>query len=80
MDCRYNMLIGKKLLEEYKERGRLIITSRLHALSPCMAMGLPVIGLFTNISPRMAWIDKFIKLHTIEDINDIDWNGNVINY
>lgn len=80
MDCRYNMLIGKKLLEEYKEQGRLIITSRLHALSPCMAMGLPVIGLFTNISPRMAWIDKFIKLHTIEDINDIDWNGNVINY
>ena len=80
MDYRYNMDFGEKLLNEYKKNGRLIITSRLHALSPCMAMGIPVIGLFSNISPRMAWIDRFLKLYTIDEMGAIDWNGKLIEY
>jgi len=36
-------LIAKKLLELYRDKARLIITTRLHCALPCVAMGIPVI-------------------------------------
>lgn len=79
-DYSYNMHLGEQLLNEYRDNACLVITSRLHALSPCMAMGIPVIGLFSNISPRMAWIDRLVKLYTVENMEYIDWNGHIVDY
>lgn len=61
-------------LKEYKEKASLVVSSRLHALVPCMAMGIPVIGVFENISYRFSWLDKLLKLYTVKDFKNINWN------
>lgn len=72
--------ITKERLERYINEAALVITSRLHCLSPCMALGIPVIGLFTNLSPRMGWIDKFLTLYTEDNMDAIDWRGTTAEY
>ena len=64
--------IAKNRLREYANSD-LVITSRLHALVPSMALGAPVIGVFENLSYRFSWIDKLIHLYTEEDVGSIDW-------
>lgn len=80
LDYKNGLYEAKQRLETYRKEAKLIITSRLHCLSPCMAMGIPVIGLFSNISPRMGWIDKLIPLYTVDDRLSINWNGYLNNY
>ena len=36
-------VMAKELLNRYKKEAKLVITSRLHAALPCLAMGIPVI-------------------------------------
>ena len=36
-------LMAKELLKTYEEQARLVITTKLHAALPCLAMGIPVI-------------------------------------
>lgn len=72
--------ITMERMERYRREAALVIISRLHGLSPCMAMGIPVIGLFTNLSPRMGWIDKFLHLYTEDDMDNIDWHGEIVDY
>lgn len=62
-------------LEWYKKEAKLVVTARIHSMSPCMAMGIPVIPIVENISPRMAWIDKFLSIYTVEDVDKVDWSG-----
>ena len=66
-------------LQIYEENAALVISSRLHALVPCMAMGIPVIGVFENISYRFSWLDKYIKLYMIDEVSNIDWNPQPVN-
>ena len=65
---------ARLILESYKEKAALVISSRMHALVPCMAMGIPVIATFENISYRFSWLDKYLKLYSIKDFASIDWN------
>jgi hypothetical protein len=37
------LLMAKQLLKTYREEANLIITTRLHAALPCIAMGIPVV-------------------------------------
>lgn len=62
-------------LELYKREAKLVVTARIHSMSPCMAMGIPVIPIVENISPRMAWIDKFLTVYTVDDVDRIDWSA-----
>ncbi len=34
---------GRQLLQKYRDEARLVITTRLHAALPCIAMGIPVV-------------------------------------
>lgn len=67
--------LGKKMLAEYSDNAKMVITSKLHCVAPCMAMGIPVVLAKNNIDFRFGWIDKFIPLYSKEDYNDIDWKG-----
>jgi len=71
---------GVKQLEKYKEEATLVVTSRLHAATPCMAMGIPVILVSDNFDGRFSWIDKFLPLYTPDRFDDIDWAPCVVNY
>lgn len=67
-------------LNYYCTKATLVISSRLHALVPCIAMGIPVIGVFENISHRFAWLDKFINLYSPEHFGEIDWDPVPVEY
>ncbi len=72
-DGRINYQKSKQMLERYEEEAALVISSRLHALVPCMAMGIPVIGAFENISYRFSWMDKYLHLYSQKEFKNINW-------
>lgn len=63
--------------EEYYNNASLIITSRLHVASPCLAAGIPVILARNSVSDRFAWLDKFIKIYSASEFAKIDWNPSI---
>lgn len=65
---------AKKLLERYGREAALVVTSRLHCASPCMAMGIPVILARKYFDPRYEWIGKYLTLYTPDLFPEIDRN------
>ncbi len=61
-------------LARYRDEAALVVTSRLHAASPCTALGIPVILARRYFDERYAWIDKFLPLYTPDRFGEIDWN------
>lgn len=66
--------VVKERINRYINEAELIVTARLHCMSPCMSMGIPVIAVPDNCSPRMSWIDKFLTIYTPDKYENIDWN------
>lgn len=71
---------AKNRLKYYEENAALVITSRLHVASPCMAMGIPVILASDNFDGRFSWIDKYLPLYTPDNYNKIDWHPEPVHY
>lgn len=64
----------RELLHNYS-KAALVVTSRLHCMSPCLAMGTPTVPIMSNISPRMGWIDRFSPIYTYWKKDEIDFSG-----
>lgn len=64
----------KRLYRRYHNEATMVVTSKLHCASPCIAMGIPTIIIRENKSCRFEWINKFVKVHTTDEIGHIDWN------
>lgn len=64
---------AEKLLQRYRDEANIVITSRLHAAAPCIAMGIPVILASDNIDFRYAWLDKYVPIYTRDEYDHIDW-------
>lgn len=63
----------KKQYDDYKQNAKLVITSRLHAAAPCVAMGIPVIFVKEIIDERFSWLDKILPLYSLSDWDNINW-------
>ncbi|QUH28971.1 polysaccharide pyruvyl transferase family protein [Vallitalea guaymasensis] len=70
----------KNRLNKYKEEAALVVTSRLHCASPCMAMGIPVIFVKDKFSYTFSWIEKLIDFKSEQEYEEINWNPASINY
>lgn len=79
-DIKYVKEEGFRLIMRYETEASLVITSRLHAMAPCLAMGIPVIATVENRSPRMGWIDRWIHLYIKSEYDKIDWQPTTIDY
>lgn len=79
-ECNTFYEMSMQQYETYKNEATLIVTSRLHAASPCMAMGIPVILVSESFDGRFSWLDKFLPLYTPELFGTIDWNPAPIDY
>lgn len=64
---------AEKLLARYRDEASLVITSRLHAAAPCIAMGIPVILASDNIDFRYSWLDKYVPIYTQDEYPNICW-------
>ena len=68
---------AETLLRRYRDEADLVITSRLHAAAPCIAMGIPVVLASDDIDFRYAWLDKYVPIYTLDDYGRIDWSPRV---
>jgi hypothetical protein len=60
--------MAKHLLKTYKDNARLMITTKLHAALPCIAMGIPVIFFGNTGDYRISVIkDLGIPIHAIPE-------------
>ena len=64
--------LGEDRIALLRDTAKLVITSRLHAAAPCLAMGIPVI--MTKHDDRFGFIDRFLTSYTNWDTDCIDWN------
>lgn len=78
-EAKYYNKCARMLFERYREEASLVVTSRLHAAIPCLAMGIPVILAIDNIDGRFSWVDKLIPVYDSEHYGEIDWNPDPIN-
>jgi len=70
----------KAQYHKYADEAKLVVTSRLHVASPCMAMGIPVIFTKNQIDARFGWLDRFISLYDKEHYGQINWIPRSIEY
>lgn len=70
--------IARELYRQYYNEATLVISSRLHAIAPCLAMGIPVIAVSNNFDYRFSWLDKFTPLYYPKDFESIDWHPQAV--
>ncbi len=67
------------LLKRYAAHAKLVITPLHHVAAPCMALGVPVIICREEMDSRFSYIREFIKIHTPETFEQIDWYPSPVN-
>lgn len=68
----------KKQYMEYNKKAKLIISSRLHAVVPAIAMGIPCICITNSADMRFSWIDKYIRIYQDGEYEFINWKSAVV--
>ncbi len=68
------------LLKEYYWKAGIVITSRLHCASPCVAMGIPTVMVVKEKSSRFAWLDRLIPIYTVDEAPQINWDVDVVDF
>ena len=73
-DFMRNMVRARALLETYRDRARLIVTSLLHCALPALAMGIPVVIFYPLNTPEGHASDRerFSSLESLVPIWQID--------
>jgi hypothetical protein len=69
---------ARGLLERYRDEAKLVITTRLHTASPCLALGVPVVLLLDKeeATRRFSTLDGLLDYYTLEDLknNKVDFD------
>ncbi len=81
-DFAANMARAQELLETYRSRAKLIVTTLLHCALPAIAMGIPVVVFYPiNDEPahasdreRFSALDDLVCVYRFEEIANVDWN------
>ena len=76
------MMRAEKLLEAYRSRAKLIITTLLHCALPAIAMGIPVVVFYpindetarASDRERFSSIEGLVRVHRFEEIESVNWN------
>ena len=78
-DFSENMAAAQTLLDVYRTRARLIITTLLHCALPALAMGIPVVTFYpiNNEAGQASDRERFSSLETLMDVHHLDNAGTV---
>lgn len=82
------LALASELLEQYRQRARLVVTSKIHCAMPCIAMGIPVVFLYDEKRRddyRVHLIEELIGIHYIRRKGLLApllnrWRGRSINW
>jgi hypothetical protein len=61
--------LAEELLEQYRTRAKLVITSKIHCAMPCIAMGIPVVFLYDRAKRddyRIKIIEEFVPINYVK--------------
>ena len=72
---------AQQLLETYRSRAKLIITTLLHSALPAIAMGIPVVAFYpsndmvAHISDRERFssLEELVPIHRFDEIESVNW-------
>ena len=69
---------ARELIARYRDEARLVIACKVHCISPCTAMGIPVVAISENddCTDRVGFLKGLLKINSQQDLRDgnIDWN------
>ncbi len=71
---------GEERIALLRDTARLVITSKLHVASPCLAMGIPVILAKNHFGDRFGFIDRLVPTYTPEHYSEIDWDPKPVDF
>ncbi len=63
------LALAEELLAQYRDRAKLVITSKIHCAMPCIAMGIPVIFLYDSAKRddyRVKIISDLIEINYVK--------------
>ena len=67
-------LYAGQLLQIYRKEARLVITTRLHCLLPCIAMGIPVIFFNNPNDYRVSWVKELgVQIYSPQKTDQVNW-------
>jgi hypothetical protein len=80
-DFERNLERARGLLETYRDRARLIVTSLLHCALPALAMGIPVVMFFPLNTPkghasdreRFSSLSDLLPIWRFDQMDEVDW-------
>lgn len=75
LDNTTKMKMAEDLIDKYS-RAKLVITSRLHCVLPCIAMNTPVVFLHEDVRDcRFRGLTELMNCYTMESTHRIDWDN-----
>jgi hypothetical protein len=80
-DFSANLVQAEELLEAYRSRAKLIITTLLHCALPAIAMGIPVVVFYplndtaahTSDRERFSSLDELVRVYRFDEIESVNW-------
>lgn len=86
LDFDANMTHAIELLDVYRHRAKLIVTTLLHCALPAIALGIPVIVFYPpnderqhrSDCERFSSLQRMIRIYHLNEALDVDWNGRVL--
>lgn len=81
-DFAENMDRAQALLEQYRERAALIVTTFLHCALPAIAMGIPVVVFYPHNSAeghrsdveRFSSLSKLVPVYRLDSPEEVNWS------
>jgi hypothetical protein len=81
-DFAANMSRAEQLLEIYRSRAKLIVTTMLHCALPAIAMGIPVVVFYplndetahASDRERFSSLNGLARVHRLEEIRSVNWD------
>jgi hypothetical protein len=81
-DFAENVRLAESLLEMYRTRAKVVVTTLLHCALPAIAMGIPVVVFYpinTGIAhesdlERFSALDGICPVYSLDEMDNVDWN------
>jgi len=85
-DFSANMAKARQVLETYRTRAKLIVTTLLHCALPAIAMGIPVIVFYplntdaghASDRERFSTLENMLPIYRFDQIDEVDWTPQAI--
>jgi hypothetical protein len=85
-DFEENMASAIALLDYYRKKAKLIITTMLHAANPAIALGIPVVMFYPlnteaghqSDRERFSSLADLVPIYSFNELENVNWSGNLV--